>query len=122
MSALALAAVAAGLAGQPCLRDGERITGRFGWVDARHPNGQRMHDPFVTLARPRCFEDSMGRAEGRAIQLAFDRPTDARRLRTGALVTVEAEYMVPHTAWHIGDIVALHARVVATAAQPKPRR
>lgn len=114
MIALALSLALA--APEPCLVDGERIDGELRFVESAHPNGARIRSAFLVLAGARCVEDEMGHAEGRWVQLSPAEPKAFDGIPPGSLLTIEAEdYFVPHTAWHIGDIVALRVRVVGSS-------
>lgn len=74
---------------------------------------------FVVLPAIRCVEDEeFGRVDGRWVQITGSASQQAAALPLGSTVTIEAEeWMIPHTAWHFGDFVALNSRMVGYELQ-----
>lgn len=102
-----------------CLRPGDRISGELRIVETRHPNGEVMRSYFVVTTTEHCVEDAdLGRAQGRWIQIAGEAAQQVARIPTGSSVTIEfRDWLVPHTAWHFGDFVALDTRLVGLELQ-----
>ena len=122
---IAIAVLLASLLAAPALADdcrllkaGDRVEGEFRWVESRHPNGQPIRAAFVVTAERVCVPGeslSDGKpftAEGHWLQLGFAEEGAADALVPGELYSVTADYDVPMTAWHIGDIMAFEAQVL----------
>lgn len=119
MIALILAVALQAAPHQPCLVQGERVTGELRYVETQHPNGTPLRNPFLVLVDRRCVADpDYGDAEGRWVQVSGPAAESVQDLPPGTTIVIEAqEYLVPHTAWHVGDIVALEARLVGYELQ-----
>lgn len=109
-----LAAIALQTATIPCLRPGDRVTGELRTVETKHPNGMALKSHFVVIVESRCVEEEgMDRVDGRWVQIAGEAAQQVRALPLGSIVVIEAQdWMVPHTAWHFGDFVALDGKMV----------
>lgn len=118
MIELALAA-AISLADPQCVQDGERLRGELRFVETQHPNGTALRYAFLVLVEARCVDEpGVGQSEGKWVQLSPAEGTSFDTLPPGTTIVVEAEdYFTPHTAWHVGDIVALGARLVGYELQ-----
>jgi hypothetical protein len=103
----------------PCLQAGDRIAGELRIVETRHPNGDTMTSPFLVMVQSRCVEDAdYGRAEGRWVQIAGDAVRAVREIPPGStIIIVVTDFLVPHTAWHFGDFVALETQLVGYELQ-----
>lgn len=104
---------------EPCLDRGERITGELRYVETQHPNGTPLRNAVLVLDEKRCVVDpDYGHAEGKWVQVSGPVEESVRDLSPSTTIVIEAnEYLVPHTAWHVGDIVALDARLVGYELQ-----
>jgi hypothetical protein len=109
-----LAALALQTAPVTCLRPGDRVTGELRIVETKHPNGMDLKSHFVVIVQSRCVEEEgLGRVEGRWVQIAGEAAQQVRALPLGSIVVIEAQdWMVPQTAWHFGDFVALDGKMV----------
>lgn len=114
-----VAAIAMQTAPLPCLRPVDRISGELRIVESKHPNGTALKSYFVVLPNKRCVEnEEFGRVDGRWVQLTGNASQQVASLPLGSSVTIEAEvWMISHTAWHLGDFVALNARMVGYELQ-----
>ena len=91
------------------------INGEFRRVESRHPNGTDLQYGFVVTPEPICIAVPEGTREavsGRWVQISWadgqeDRP------RPGDQVEVRADCFEPHTAWHLGDIICINARLIS---------
>ena len=113
--ALAIGLILQSTAAAPCIVDGERLSGELRYVETHHPNGSLIRSAFLYLDEPRCVDDELGHAEGRWVQLLPADPRAFARIRSGSGIVIQSDdYFAPHTAWHIGDIVAGNAHVVSS--------
>lgn len=114
-----LAVLALQTAPLPCLQAGDRIAGELRIVETRHPNGDTMTSPFLVMVESRCVEDAdYGRAEGRWVQIAGDAVRAVREIPPGStIIIVVTNFLVPHSAWHFGDFVALESQLVGYELQ-----
>jgi|GEM_PF-3374542 len=115
MIALALTAMIQTEAPLPCLRDGDTISGEFRYVESKHPNGTALRHGFVVLNEPVCFSSALNDppvpVSGRWIDVFGE--LDSSGVQPGDGVTVEvSDCFEPMTAWHLGEINCVHARIV----------
>ena len=110
MIALAVLATAAA---QPCLTNGEQISGEMRWVETRRAGAKSdLRFPFIVLAQPRCVDNAQGHSEGRWVQLGLSRD-EMKSLTPGAKLTIKAQYLVPAGTSIVGDILAMDAVIVS---------
>ena len=96
-----------------CLKDGQEISGEMRWVESRHVgNKSDLRYPFLVLEKLSCFDGDQGRVFGRWVQLGLSKD-EMKGLKTGYTITVKAKFMVPASAYHIGDVVAMDAVIVS---------
>ena len=67
---------------------------------------------FLVLEKLSCFDGDQGRVFGRWVQLGLSKD-EMKGLKTGYTITVKAKFMVPASAYHIGDVVAMDAVIVS---------
>jgi hypothetical protein len=114
-----LAGLSVGQTQPSCLRDGDRISGEFRYVESRHPNGTSLRYGFVVVPEPVCVvAESPETGElyvvrGRWIQISYADEQVGGHPHAGDIVTITGNYSEPHTAWHLGDIVGSAVRVIA---------
>ncbi|MFN4288518.1 MAG: hypothetical protein ACK4E3_08490 [Brevundimonas sp.] len=101
-----------------CLGPGDLISGEYRFVESSHPNGTYIRSGFLRTLRPFCVEGSspetgeIFQVEGRWIQVSWaDDETD--RPYAGDMVEIEADCFEPISAWHLGDIVCIDARLIS---------
>ena len=115
---IALALLLAGAAGEApsmstCVKDGAEISGEMRWVESRHVgNKSDLRYPFLVLDKLSCFDTADGRAFGRWVQLALSR-AEMKALVPGDTLTVKAKFMIPASAYHIGDVLASDVVIVS---------
>ncbi|HYE43223.1 MAG TPA: hypothetical protein VEA15_07495 [Caulobacteraceae bacterium] len=106
------------------LMAGDRVEGEFRWVESRHPNGEAIRAPFIVTGARVCVpgeslvDGTIFNAEGHWLQLGLADDSVAESLVPGELYSLTAEYDVPMTAWHIGDIMAFEAQVLPIESAP----
>lgn len=123
LSFTALLAFAAAPAAANCQQPDEAISGRLALLETRHPNGDPIKG-WVLLTDDTCItmeltDGETGDVTAGVVHLVFGdkgEPDDLMSLATDE-VTVVGEPMEPHTAWHLGDVVLMNARVTSGAEQ-----
>jgi hypothetical protein len=102
--------------GAGCLETPARLTGTLGEVEAAHPNGTIIRAIQLTLDQPVQVEGMLadGCVEAKVIHVApIDKAAERRlRARLGKTATiVSPDVFEAHTAWHVGEGVAMRARL-----------
>ncbi|WP_183252641.1 hypothetical protein [Brevundimonas basaltis] len=117
---LGLAAVATMQAyGPVCLRDGDSVSGEFRYVESRHPNGTNLRYGFVKTVDPVCVLGEAGATgepyvvQGRWVQISWSDEMIGDRPFPGDQVEIAADCFEPMTAWHLGDIICINARLIS---------
>lgn len=91
------------------------MRGEFRLVESRHPNGTELTYGFVVTPEPICLAVSDGiqeQVDGRWVQVSWA-DGQLERPRPGDQLEVAAECFQPHTAWHLGDIICINARLIS---------
>jgi hypothetical protein len=102
-----------------CLRDGDRISGEFRYVESRHPNGTNLRYGFVKTVDPVCVIGEAGEngsryvVQGRWVQVSWSEDQIGNRPYAGDQVEITADCFEPITAWHLGDIICINARLLS---------
>jgi hypothetical protein len=100
---------------EPCLHDGDRVSGEVRNVETRHPgNGKLLSYRFLVTFKPVCVDNKdLGHAEGRWIQIVLADQKEISRLTLGDTATIMASYEPPLSAYHLGDLMAFRAQIVS---------
>lgn len=123
LSLAALLAFAAAPAAANCQQPDEPISGRLALLETRHASGAPIKG-WVVLTADTCITMELADGEtgdvtvGVAHLVFGDKgePADLMSLASDE-VTVAGEPMEPHTAWHLGDVVLMNARIVEDGGQ-----
>jgi hypothetical protein len=117
-AALFFVAMCADADARSCLHDGDSLTGEIRDVQTKHPgNGMLLSSRFLVVPEKVCVESKdLGFAEGRWIQIVLLNQSDLPKLVLGDSATIKANYDVPVTAYHLGDIMAFNAEIISVSS------
>ena len=118
MIALLLSLAIQGPALGTCVELRGPLEGEFRYVESRHPNGTNLRYGFVVTPEPVCIDatlegGSASKVLGRWVQVSWSDEQIGNQPQPGDLVEVAVnDCFEPHTAWHLGDIICINAKLV----------
>jgi hypothetical protein len=118
MIALLLGLAIQGSAISTCVELKGPLEGEFRYVESRHPNGTNLRYGFVVTPEPVCITDMyadgfQAQISGRWVQVSWSDEQIGDHPQPGDLVRVAVnDCFEPSTAWHLGDIICINAKLV----------